>query len=73
MRDATEIERRGTPAIAVITRPFRLTAASMATRQGYPDYPFVLIDHPLGSLDQEHVRRRAAAVADEIVTRLGVS
>jgi hypothetical protein len=71
MRDATEVERRGTPAIAVITRPFRITAASMAVRQGYPDYPFVLIDHPLSSLDHDEVRRRAAGAVGQVAALLG--
>ena len=71
MRDATEIERRGTPAVAVVTAPFRVTAASMAARQGYAEIPFVMIEHPLASLDDMQIRARAAAATGEIVALLG--
>jgi len=70
MRDATEIERRGTPAVAVVTQPFRITAASMAARQGYAGAPFVVIEHPLASLDRAQIRLQAAAAAGEIAALL---
>jgi hypothetical protein len=72
MRDATEIERRGTPAVALITEPFAMTAGSMANRQGYPDYRFVLVEHPMASLDGAEVRERALVAVPKILDVLGV-
>jgi hypothetical protein len=73
MRDATEIETRGTPAVALITEPFAVTAASMAARQGFPNYRFVLVEHPLASLEQAAVRTRAERSLPEILGVLGVA
>jgi hypothetical protein len=72
MRDATEIERRGVPAVAIITRPFKVTADSMAVRQGYSRYRYVLIDHPIASLGDEALRERAQAALPGILDVLGL-
>jgi hypothetical protein len=73
MRDATEIERRGVPAVALITRPFKVTADSMAARQGYPGYRYVLVDHPIASLDDHAIRERACAAWPVILDVLGLT
>jgi hypothetical protein len=73
MRDATEVERRGTPAVALITEPFRVTACSMADRQGYPGYRFVLVEHPLASIDPAQVRAGAELAVPEILAVLGLA
>ncbi len=72
MRDATEIERRGVPAVAIITRPFKVTADSMAVRQGYRRYRYVLIDHPIASLSDEALTERAKAAVPDILDVLGI-
>jgi hypothetical protein len=72
MRDATEVERRGTPAVALITHPFRVTADAMAAIQGFPGYRYVRVDHPLASLDGAGVRRLAESALPEILSVLGV-
>jgi hypothetical protein len=73
MRDATEIERRGIPAVAIITRPFKVTADSMAQRQGYPGYRYVLIDHPIANLNDDAIRERARIALPEILAVAGLS
>jgi hypothetical protein len=72
MRDATEIERRGVPAVAIITRPFKVTADSMAVRQGYAGYGYVLVDHPIASLGDAALRERARSAFPEILAILGL-
>ena len=72
MRDATEIERRGVPAVAIITRPFKVTADSMAQRQGFTGYPYVLIDHPIAFLDGDALRERARIALPEILAVAGL-
>ena len=34
---------------------------------GIPDYPFVTLPHPLGSLDPDALRERAMQAAPEVV------
>ncbi|PYM11758.1 MAG: hypothetical protein DMD81_25995 [Candidatus Rokuibacteriota bacterium] len=65
MLDAINFEKQGIPAVAVVTEPFVPTAKAMAELNGMPDYPFVVVPHPFGSLDEATVRARAdAALAD---------
>ena len=42
------------------TRPFEVTARNIAGVMGLRDYPFVILDHPLGSLMPAQVKGRAA-------------
>jgi len=67
LHNATEIEKRGTPAVAVCTEPFKATAEAMARRRGYPNYPFVLVEHPLSSARPEGIRERAEKALPEVL------
>jgi len=62
-----EIEDRGTPAAVLITEPFIPTVRAIAAVRGLPDYPFVLLKHPLGSLNDEELRQRAKSAAAQAV------
>jgi len=62
-----EIDDHGTPAAALITEPFIPTAKAIAAVRGLPDYPFVLLKHPLGSLDEDELRQRARSAASQAV------
>ena len=62
-----EIENHGTPAAALITEPFIPTAKAIAAVCGIPDYPFILLKHPLGSLDEEELRQRARSAVAQAV------
>ena len=42
-----------------MTEPFAPTAAALAELHGMLGYPFVVVPHPLGSLDEAAVRSRA--------------
>jgi len=64
--DAINLEKRGIPAVAVVTEPFAPTAAMVAGLNGMPGYPFVVVPHPFGSLDEAAVRSRADACLDAI-------
>ena len=66
MLDAINLEKRGIPAVAVVTEPFVKTAKAVAELNGLPGYPFVVVPHPFGSLDMAAVRARA----DAAVTRI---
>ena len=62
-------EKAGIPAVAIITDAFETTAREMAALWGVPDYRFVQMPHPLGSLTDAQLDARAEALVDE-VTRL---
>ena len=58
MHDGIEMEIRGIPAAVVCTVPFENMGRSTARIRGLPDYPFALVDHPLGRLDGSGVEER---------------
>lgn len=71
MHDAVEIDDHGKPGAALITEPFIPTAKAIAMVRDLPDHPFILLDHPLGSLNEDELRKQArlaAAQAVEIFT-----
>ena len=60
------LEKQGIPAVAVVTEPFIPTAKAMAELNGMPGYPFVVVPHPIGSLDEAALRERAELVLERI-------
>jgi hypothetical protein len=64
--DAISFEKRGVPAVAVVTAPFLATGRAMAELHGMPDYAFVVVPHPFGSLTAGEVEERADAALDRI-------
>ncbi|MGD9891209.1 MAG: hypothetical protein AB7R89_26080 [Dehalococcoidia bacterium] len=70
MRDGINIEQRGVPTAVICTRPFVPTAKAMAKICNLPDYPFAIIDHPLGSLTPVELRQRADVAVSQVVTIL---
>lgn len=67
MLDGVLLERRGIPAAAICTEPFVPNATEIGKAHGAPDYPFVLIPHPLGSATLEELAARAKAALPEII------
>ena len=72
MADGTVFEKRGIPAAAIITHTFTASANAMARRNGFPNYHYALVPHPLSSLNPEEVRQRAREVLPEILAILGI-
>ena len=67
MHDGVEIEKRGVAAAVICTEPFVASGKAMSKLGGIPDYPFVVVPHPLGSLDRETLRARAIQAAPEVL------
>ena len=63
-------ERLGVPATVLLTEPFAALAASFSATLGMPDYPVVVVPHPVSSKPDEHLRAIAAAAADAAAARL---
>jgi len=70
MHDAIAAESRGIPAVAVMTDRFVASARAVTALNGMPDYPFVVIDHPIANDGDEELRKKAEAVVARIVTLL---
>lgn len=59
LHDGISFEQYGKPALVVCTRPFEATAKNTASVLGLPDYPFALVDHPIGSSTPAEITERA--------------
>ena len=70
MHNATELEKLGIPTAVLCTAPFARTAESMARRRGFPNYRYVLDEHPLSSAKPEAIRARADQALPEILSIL---
>lgn len=69
MHDGIAFEKQGVPTAVVCTEPFESSAKAMAKICGIPDYPFILLPHPLGGLAAEALQDCAAQAVSE-VTRI---
>ena len=67
MHDGIEFEKRGVPTAVICTEPFESSAKAMARIRGIPNYPFILLPHPLGGLAPDTLREHAVRAAPEVV------
>lgn len=65
MHDAVTFEQLGKPALAICTHPFEPTSKMIARTLSLPDFPFALVDHPIGSASTAELAARAAAAYDQ--------
>ncbi len=73
VQDGIAVERLGLPTVVVVTTEFLTTARIAATAAGVPDYPFTVVDHPLGSLTRDELAERADLAMTQIRARLAAS
>jgi hypothetical protein len=67
VHDGIQFEKRGLPAAVICTEPFVSSAIAMSKMGGIPEFPFAVVPHPLGSLDENSLKERAKEVAGDIV------
>ena len=67
MHDGIQFEKRGIPAAVFWTVAFVSSAVAMSKMGGIPEFPFAVVPHPLGSLDETLLRERARKVAGDVV------
>ena len=60
------MEQAGTPAIAIVTEPFRATGEAMATAWGMAGYPFLATPHPIANLADKELDERADRLLDSV-------
>ena len=72
MADGTIFERKGIQAAAILTDTFRRPGDAMARVQGFTNYQYALITHPISSLNAEQVRERARQALPQVLAILGL-
>jgi hypothetical protein len=70
LHDGITFEQTGKRAAVLCTTPFVVTAQNIARVMGLPEYPFVVLEHPLGSLDATQIKRRATAAYEQALSIL---
>lgn len=61
MHDGISFEQLGKRALVLCTEPFEVTAKNIARIMGLPSYPFLLVQHPIGSCTLPELKARAEA------------
>jgi acetyl-CoA carboxylase beta subunit len=64
--DAILMERAGTPAIAIVTDPFRATGEAMASAWGMAGYQFLATPHPIANLSDKELEERADRLLEAV-------
>lgn len=64
------LEKAGIPTIPIVTDAFEATAKEMAELWGVPDFRFVMMPHPLGSLTADDLAQRAEELRGKVVALL---
>jgi len=70
--DGTTFERKGIQTAAILTHTFRRPGDAMARVQGFVNYRYAVIDHPISSLDQSQIRERACEALPQVLSILGL-
>jgi hypothetical protein len=70
--DGTIFERKGIQAAAILTDTFRRPGDAMARVQGFSNYQYALISHPISSLSAEQVRERALQALPQVLSIFGL-
>jgi len=66
LHDGITFEQLGKRAAVLCTEPFAVTARNIARVLGLSEYPFVLLEHPLGSCTALQIEARARVAADQV-------
>jgi hypothetical protein len=70
--DGTILERKGIQTAAVLTDTFRRPGDAMARVQGFSNYRYAVITHPISSLNPDQIRERAEQALPQVVSILGL-
>jgi len=61
------MEKLGIPSAVICTEPFISSGKAMAVAHGFPDYPFVVIPHPINATPYEQLDQWAEACLQDVV------
>jgi hypothetical protein len=59
LHDGISFEQLGKRAVVLCTEPFEVTARNIARIMGLPTYPFLMVQHPIGSCMLPELQERA--------------
>jgi len=59
LHDGISFEQLGKRALVLCTEPFEVTAKNIARIMGLSNYPFLLVQHPIGSCTTPELKARA--------------
>ena len=71
MHDSISFEQLGKPGLAICTTPFEANVRNLARVMGLPEFPCVLVDHPLGSGTTDEIKERAGQAYAQALAILG--
>jgi hypothetical protein len=71
--DGIAFERAGIPTVSICSDSFAMSGRAMADVQGFPGFDFVMVEHPVASLDSALIRGRADQALPEVLRILGVT
>ena len=72
MADGTTFERKGVQTATILTDTFRRPGDAMARVQGFVDFRYAVIKHPISSLNQQQVREAALQALPQVLEILGL-
>jgi hypothetical protein len=64
--NAIELEKRGIPTLLISTKPFFEAVRISAQLRGMPQIRWAVVDHPIGSLGEDELKKRAAVAVGQI-------
>ena len=65
-----ELQKRGKPGVTVITDVFEALAKSEREAFGAPEHPILVVEHPIGTVKADEVRKRADAAFGDLLAAL---
>ena len=73
MADGTIFERKGLQNATILTDTFRRPGDAMARVQGFRDFRYAVIKHPISSLNDAQIRELAEVALPQVVEILGLA
>ena len=70
MHDGISFEQLGKRAVVLCTEPFEVTAKNIARMMGLPEYPFVMVEHPIGSRSLPEIKVLAESAYEQALGML---
>jgi hypothetical protein len=70
LHDSISFEQLGKRSVVICTTPFEVTVKNIARVLGLADYPFVKVEHPIGSCTLPELKVRAEAAYQQALAIL---
>jgi hypothetical protein len=68
--DGILLEMKNIPSASIITHLFVNTGKAMAKQWSYPDYPYLVMQHPIANLGDEALQARAEHITPQVAELL---